>query len=209
MPNLTQASIDSIAGNSAAVAAALCLDAEQTKVLAKVYALAKKNSDNVTCYKELWLAVCRAPFMGMEKQTKAVEAIQELLAELPEKAARAGAATKATAKRASTKVDAPTTRVAFTPKEHAEFTFRPNADFREESGSEHEDVGLFLDRGEHVVLDQVKRVTKGKQLVITISEGTVSMTAQEWDEVPSAKAAKLKGKSGVFDRQRIVDEYVG
>ena len=209
MPTLSQASIDGIAGGSAAVAAALGLDAEHTKVLAKVYALAKKNKDPVTCYQELWLAVWRAPFIGMEKQSKAVEAIQNLLAALPEKAGKAIATRKTRASKGASKADAPTTRVAFTPKQHAEFTFRPSVEFREESGSEHEDVGLFLDRGEHVVLDQLKRATKGKQLVITIAEGTVSIIAKAWEEIPAAKAAKLKGKSGVFDRQKIVDEYVG
>jgi hypothetical protein len=43
MPTFSKASIAAIAENSAAVAAALGLDAEHTKVLAKVYALAKKN----------------------------------------------------------------------------------------------------------------------------------------------------------------------
>ena len=43
MPTFSKASIAAIAEKSAAVAAALGLDAEHTKVLAKVYALAKKN----------------------------------------------------------------------------------------------------------------------------------------------------------------------
>lgn len=151
----------------------------------------------------------RAPFLGMERQAKSIEAIQDLLAELPKNVQRAGAVKKARASKRASNPDAPTTRVALTPKAHADFTCRTCTESREESGSEPDDAGVFLDRGEHVVLDQLKRATKGKQLVITIAEGTVSIITKAWDEIPAAKAAKLKGKSGVFDRQKIVDEYVG
>lgn len=201
MAKPSKSEVESVIKDCDAVCAVLGLSTADSKLVAKVYATARKFKDPIATLDTLYTYLNRAQMNELEAHWDEVERILKLLETLSEKAPKGAAASTDTAD-----------LVAFTPKKHAEFTFTPTATFRKKSGSPHPDVGLFLDKGEHLVLEGATRSAKSDRTLLKIKEGTVSLVTDEWKELSPSQVAKLAtakaSKSSVFDRDRIIDEYL-
>lgn len=201
MNKTSKSEIEKIVKNCDAVCVALSLSTADAKLLKTVYTTARKFKDPIATLSTLCTYLSRARMNELEAHWDEVGRILELIETMPERAPRGSAASNDTAD-----------IIAFTPKKHAEFTFTPTAAFRGKSGSPHPDVGLFLDKGEHLVLEGAARSAKSDRTILKIKEGTVSFVTDEWRELSPSQMAKLTAAktsdSTVFDRSRIVDEYL-
>ncbi len=201
MNKTSKSEIETIVKDCDAVCIALSLSPADANLVKTAYATARKFKDPIATLSTLCTYLRRAQMNELEAHWDEVARILELLETMPEKAPKGAAASTDTAD-----------VVAFTPKKHAEFTFTPTATFRKKSGSPHPDVGLFLDKGEHLVLEGATRSAKSDRTFLKIKEGTVSLVTDEWKELSPSQVAKLvtakASKSSVFDRDRIIDEYL-
>lgn len=91
-----------------------------------------------------------------------------------------------------------------TPKKHAEWTFFASKATKKKLDVVHDDVGLFIDRGEVLAVGPISvPIYKNDRLVIPISEGRVEIINAEWEEWKRP----LEEAESVFDIDRILDEY--
>lgn len=201
MNKTSKSEIEKIVKDCDAVCVALSLSPADAKLLKTAYATARKFKDPIATLSTLCTYLSRARMNELEAHWDEVGRILELIESIPERAPKSAATANDTAD-----------IVAFTPKKHAEFTFTPTAAFRKKSGSPHPDVGLFLDKGEHLVLEGATRSAKSDRTMLKIKEGTVSFVTTEWKELSPSQIAKWTAAkasdSTVFDRNRIVDEYI-
>jgi len=201
MNKTSKSEIETIVKDCNAGCVALSLSPADAKLVQTAYATARKFKDPIATVSTLCTYLRRAQMNELEAHWDEVARILELLETMPEKAPKGAAVSTDTAD-----------VVAFTPKKHAEFTFTPTATFRKKSGSPHPDVGLFLDKGEYLVLEGATRSAKSDRTLLKIKEGTVSLVTDEWNALSPSQVAKLtsakSSKSNVFDRDRIIDEYL-
>lgn len=181
-----------------ALSSELSLDSKAVKVLAEIL---KKARAEDPALPESWdeLRFCvMSPRYRPSKGTdlKISREISDAIGDYQERAAtRSKKAAKATGG-----------RVALVPKEHAEFTFYPTKAFREECGVEHEDVGLFLDPDEAVLLEDATVKAGAKRTVVTLPQGKIELNTALWEVRKDAKPASLK-KYTVRDWSYIEQEY--
>jgi hypothetical protein len=186
-----------------AVSALLGHSPAQAAILAKAYALAKKKSEPIDDVDALygWLYWCETN--GLRKDAAALSEMATAILGLPDSPPRERPAGKSKAR-----------AVGFRPERHAEFTFFPTPEFKRACGCDHDDVGIFCDADETLLLEQIARERKGARLRIRIAEGACEIVAKEWteldaDELPSAGKGRRGVADSVFDIARIRDEYAG
>lgn len=199
--NASKKELNACIADPKAVSRLLGHSASDAVILAKAYELARKKDEPIEDADSLygWLYWCEAN--GMKKDAAVLSAMAAAIIDLPESAPKGKAA-------ASPKAQP----VGFRPKEHAEFTFFATPEFKRACECEHDDVGLFCDAGETLLLQQLERTKKGARIRIRIAEGTCEIAAKQWHELgPDELPAKgRRGAAGsVFDIARIRDEYVG
>lgn len=170
-------------------------------LLAKAYALAKKEEEPIDDADGLygWLYWCQ--MNGMKKDAAALSRLTMAILELPESAPKGKAAVVSAGQ-----------LVGFRPKEHAEFTFYPSPEFKRSCECEHDDVGLWCDAGETLLLLQLERTKRGTRTRMQIAEDVCEIVAKEWDEVEAEELSGLSRRrraNSIFDIARIRDEYVG
>lgn len=201
MANPSKKELNACIADPKAVSGLLGHSAAEAAVLARAYALAQKKEEPIEDVDSLygWLYWCETN--AMKKDAASLSAMAAAILDLPESAPKA----KSTA--------GPKAQlVGFQPKEHAEFTFFPTSEFKRACECEHDDVGLFCDAGEILLLQQLERTKKGARINIRIAEGVCVIVAKEWDELDADELPGMgrRGKAGtVFDIARIRDEYVG
>jgi len=196
-----------------AVAALLGLSPDQGALLLKACKLAATKDEPIDDADGLygWLYWCSEN--AMKSKARELSAISDAVLALPDgppkgrKAASPGKAGKGAKSGVETSV-----LVGFRPVEHAEFTFFPTPAFKDECECEHDDVGIFCDPEDMLLLEQLSRSARGGTIRIRTAQGECVIRADEWDEV-DAKQAQQAAKRGVdgtlFDAVRIRDEYVG
>ena len=196
-----------------AVAALLGLSPGHLAILLKAFKLAAAKDEPIDDADGLygWLYWCSVN--DMKSKARQLSEISDAVLALPDgpskgrKAASAGKGGKVAGSGTQTAV-----LVGFRPVEHAEFTFYPTPAFKDECNCEHEDVGIFCDPEDMLLLEQHSRSARGASIRIQIAQGECVIRKHEWNEV-DAKDAQRAAKRGVdgtlFNADRIRDEYVG
>lgn len=201
MTNPTKRALKACISDPRAVSALLGCSDTDAALLVRAYALAQKKEEPIEDADGLcgWLYWCQ--MNGMKKDAAALSVLATAVLELPESAPKSKAVAVSKGQ-----------LVGFRPKEHAEFTFLPNAEFKKSCVCEHDDVGLWCDAGEIVVLQQLERTKRVTRVRVHIAEGVCEFVVKEWDEVGAAELSGLDRRreaSAIFDMARIRDEYVG
>lgn len=181
-----------------AIGSALSLDSKAVRVLAEVLRKARAEDPAVPeNWDELRFCVDSARYRPSKgADLKISSSISDAIGDYQERAStKPNQAAKATGG-----------RVALMPKEHAEFTFYPTKAFREKCGVEHEDVGLFLDPDEAVLLENATVKAGAKRTVVVLPQGKIELNTALWEVRKEAKAASLK-KYTVRDWSYIEQEY--
>ena len=201
MANPSKKELNASIADPKAVSGLLGHSAAEAALLARAYALAQKKEEPIEDVDSLygWLYWCETN--AMKKDAASLSAIVAAILDLPDSAPKGKSAAGPKAQ-----------LVGFQPKEHAEFTFFPTGEFKRACECDHDDIGIFCDAGEMLLLQQLERTKKGARITIRIAEGTCEIVAKEWDELGAdelpGKGRRVKAGT-VFDIARIRDEYVG